>query len=96
MKQPCVYILTNFLRTVLYIGVTSDLIQRVWQHREGVCEGFTKQYQCKYLVYFEQYERMDEAIARERQLKGYRREKKDALINQMNPGWKDLYLEIVK
>lgn len=91
MKCPCVYIMTNFMRTVLYVGVTSDLVQRAWQHREGACEGFTKQYKCHFLVYYEQHETMESAITREKQIKKYRREKKEALIRNMNPEWEDLY-----
>ena len=96
MKSPCVYIMTNFMKTVVYTGVTSNLIQRVWQHREGICEGFTKQYKCYHLVWYEQHETREQAIFREKQIKGYRREKKDTLINQFNPDWQDMYDIIVQ
>ncbi len=94
-KAPAVYIIANFNRMVLYIGVTSNLIQRVYQHKEAMIEGFSKRYCCKYLLYYEQYERMEEAIYREKQMKSYRREKKDELINGMNPDWNDLYESII-
>ena len=75
----------------LYTGVTSNLPQRVHQHREGLVEGFTRQYRCKSLVHYEFFERMDEAIAREKQIKGGSRAKKLALIEAANPQWRDLY-----
>lgn len=75
----------------LYIGVTSDLIKRVYQHKHTEIDGFTKRYACKLLVYYEQYEEMIEAIAREKQLKGGSRKKKLKLIEYMNPKWFDLY-----
>jgi len=95
VKDPCVYILTNKIKTVLYTGVTSNLAQRTWQHREGVIDGFSKRYQCKYLIYYEQFEDMENAIMREKQIKAYRREKKEKLINAMNPDWLDLYESIL-
>ncbi|WP_159761304.1 GIY-YIG nuclease family protein [Sphingomonas sp. 8AM] len=78
----------------LYAGVTSNLAQRVWQHREGVVEGFTQQYGCKLLVWFEFADTMDAAIAREKQIKNGSRAKKMALIEAMNPQWHDLYEQI--
>ena len=78
----------------LYVGVTSDLPQRVWQHREGAVEGFTKRYGCKILVWFEMAETMEFAIAREKQIKGGSRAKKLALIEGMNPNWQDLFDDI--
>ena len=78
----------------LYTGVTSDLIKRVWHHREGLGDGFTKRYGCKLLVWFELADTMDVAIAREKQLKGGSRRKKLALIEAGNPTWNDLYDEI--
>jgi Predicted endonuclease containing a URI domain len=95
MKQPCVYIITNYQRTVLYTGVTSDMVKRVYQHIEGSIDGFSKRYCCKYLIYYEIIELMEQAILREKQIKAYRREKKEALINAMNPDWKDLYESIL-
>jgi putative endonuclease len=88
---PCVYILASQPYGTLYIGVTSNLIKRVWQHREGLVEGFTKQYGVKTLVYYEVMEEMYQAIVREKQLKKFGREKKIALIQKGNPLWEDLY-----
>jgi predicted GIY-YIG superfamily endonuclease len=75
----------------LYVGVTSDLARRAYEHRAGLVDGFTKRYDCKLLVWYEPCERMDEAIAREKQIKGGSRAKKVALITAMNPEWRDLY-----
>ena len=85
-----VYILTNKNRTVLYIGMTNSLSRRVYQHQSNESEGFAAAYQCRRLVYYEQYHDVPDAIARETQLKKWRREKKLALINPMNPQWNDL------
>jgi putative endonuclease len=90
-RAPCVYIMANDRNGTLYTGVTSNLPQRIHQHREGLGEGFTRRYRCKLLVFYETYERMDEAIAREKQIKGGSRAKKLALIEAMNPQWRDLY-----
>jgi len=79
----------------LYTGVTSNLVQRVWQHREGVADGFTKRYECKLLVWLELAETMHAAIAREKQIKGGSRAKKIALIEAQNPDWADLFDQIV-
>jgi predicted GIY-YIG superfamily endonuclease len=94
MKQPAIYIMANKRNGTLYTGVTSNLGQRVWQHREGVAEGFTKRYGCKLLVWYESAETMDAAISREKQIKGGSRAKKLALIEGMNPDWRDLFEEI--
>ncbi len=85
-----VYMMQSTSRHVLYIGVTSKLVQRVMQHKSGEIEGFTADYRCDRLVYYEVYDRVQRAIAREKQLKGWRREKKEWLIARMNPHWKDL------
>ena len=89
--QPAVYIMANRPNGTLYTGVTGDLIKRVYQHKEGIAVGFTKKYQCKQLVYYEQFEEMVEAIAREKQIKAGSRKKKIALIEGINPAWCDLY-----
>jgi predicted GIY-YIG superfamily endonuclease len=91
MKSPCVYIMANRRNGTLYVGVTSDLARRAFEHRTGANDGFTTRYRCKLLVWYEAYERMDEAIAREKQIKGGNRAKKLALIAAMNPDWTDLY-----
>ncbi|MBS3952973.1 MAG: GIY-YIG nuclease family protein [Methylomicrobium sp.] len=94
MKQPCVYILASQLNGTLYVGVTSDLVKRVYQHREGMVEGFTKRYGVKILVWFEIHEMMESAIRREKQLKNWSRIAKIELIEQQNPKWLDLWLTI--
>ena len=85
-----VYMVTNFTRTVLYIGVTSDLEGRLYEHRAGVCKGFTKHYHVDRLVFYELYGHILDAIAREKQLKGWTRAKKEALVATKNPCWDDL------
>ncbi len=89
--QPAVYILASQARGTLYVGVTSDLVKRIWQHQNNLVEGFTQKYGVHTLVYFEQHASMLEAIAREKQLKAGPRAKKLALIEAANPGWDDLY-----
>ena len=84
-----VYICSNVSRT-LYIGVTNDIARRVWEHREKKCDSFTRAYNITMLVHLEEFERADDAIAREKQLKGWRREKKVWLIERENPQWLDL------
>jgi putative endonuclease len=79
----------------LYIGVTNDLIRRVNEHKQDKIDGFTKEYTCHKLIYFEQTESVESALNREKQLKKWRREKKEKLISNSNPGWKDLYSKIV-
>ena len=93
--RPAIYIMTNKPNGTLYVGVTSNLPQRAWQHREGVVDGFSKQYGCKSLVWFEAADTMEAAIMREKQIKGGSRVKKLTLIEAMNPGWHDLYEQIM-
>ena len=85
-----VYILTTRNNTVLYTGVTNDLKRRVFEHKSGLNEGFTKKYHVHKLIYFEIFDFVDLAIAREKQIKGYSRDKKIKLIEAMNPEWKEL------
>ena len=94
MKAPCVYIMANRRNGTLYCGVTSDLGRRAYEHRMGAREGFSKRYGCTQLVWYEAHERMDEAIAREKQIKGGSRGKKLELIEAMNPDWRDLYVTL--
>jgi putative endonuclease len=94
MKQPCVYILASKNNGTLYIGVTSNLIKRVWEHKNSVVEGFTKKYHVNSLVWFEIHQAMDTAITREKQLKKWRRNWKIKLIEKDNPAWTDLYPSI--
>jgi len=93
-KEYFVYIITNIYNTVLYTGVTNDLMRRVWEHKEGSGSVFTSRYRITELVYYESYENINIAIAREKQIKGGSRQKKIDLINSLNPEWKDLYEEI--
>jgi putative endonuclease len=95
MKQPCVYLLASQRNGTLYVGVTSNLVQRVWQHKEGLAEGFTKKYGVKTLVWFELHETMESAIAREKAIKEWKRAWKLTLVEKTNPEWLDLYAEIV-
>jgi predicted GIY-YIG superfamily endonuclease len=95
VRQPAVYILASRRNGTLYIGVTSNLPQRIWQHRTGAVAGFTKRYGCKILVWYELHSTMLEAIAREKQLKGGSRKKKLALIEAANPAWHDLYEDLI-
>lgn len=89
--------LTNTHKNVLYIGVTSNLQARIWQHRNHFFpNSFSDKYNTEYLVYYESFASIEEAISREKQLKRWNRNKKDNLINRVNPEWKDLYDEIMK
>lgn len=93
MKQYCVYILTNKSGT-LYIGVTSNLRKRIWEHKNKVVESFTQKYKIDKLIYFEQTENVMSALEREKQLKKWSRIKKINLINKLNPNWEDLYNQL--
>ena len=95
MKQPCVYILASQRNGTLYVGVTSNLVQRVWQHKSDLVEGFTKEYGVHVLVWYETHETMESAITREKTLKGWQRKWKLDLIESANPAWRDLYGDIV-
>ena len=90
-RQYYVYILTNKNNTVLYTGVTNDLVRRVYEHREKLVAGFTKKYYIDKLVYYEIFENIEQAILREKQIKGGSRAKKIALVDSMNRPWEDLY-----
>ena len=95
MKQPSVYILASRRNGTLYIGVTSDLISRIWQHKNEEADGFTKEHAVHSLVYFELHDDMENAILREKQLKKWNRAWKIRLIEEQNPTWKDLYPSII-
>lgn len=95
MRQSYAYIMTNPSNTVLYIGVTNNLVKRVFEHKQKLIAGFTSKYNITKLVYFEVFEDITEAIKREKQLKGGSRAKKIALITERNPFCKDLYDEIL-
>jgi putative endonuclease len=94
-KRGYVYLLTNFDKTVLYAGVTSDLVKRVYEHKNKLVDGFTKKYSVDQLVYYEVFDDIEYAIAREKQIKGGSRKKKEEIINSMNPDWRDLYKDIL-
>lgn len=95
MKQPAVYILASKRNGTLYVGVTSDLTARVWQHRNDIVEGFTKKYGVHMLVYFELHDDMTSAIVREKRLKKWNRAWKLRLIEEKNPDWNDLFKSIL-
>ncbi|MCP3734001.1 GIY-YIG nuclease family protein [Sphingomonas sp. RP10(2022)] len=92
--QPAIYMMVSGRNGTIYVGVTSNLPRRAWEHREGIIDGFTKRYGCKLLVWFEAADTMEAAILREKQLKAGSRAKKIALIEAMNPLWHDLYKQI--
>jgi len=93
-KAFYVYILASGRNGTLYIGVTSQLAQRVWQHKQGLAEGFTKQYGLKTLVWYEQHDTAESAITREKQIKKWERKWKVGLIEAVNPYWNDLYDDV--
>ena len=94
MKPPAAYMMASRRNGTIYSGVTSDLVKRVWQHRTGVGDGFTKRYGCKILVWYELHSTMESAILREKQLKGGNRAKKLKLIEALNPEWRDMWDDI--
>jgi putative endonuclease len=93
-KQPCVYLLASQRNGTLYVGVTSDLLKRVWEHKNNVVEGFTKRYGVHSLVWYEPHDTMESAIMREKAIKEWKRAWKLDLIEKANPEWKDLYENI--
>jgi predicted GIY-YIG superfamily endonuclease len=95
MKQPYVYIVASRRNGTLYVGVTSDLPKRAYEHREGLVDGFTKKYGCRLLVWYELHETMLEAITREKQIKAGNRANKIALIEGLNPEWQDLFDRLI-
>ena len=90
-----VYILASKNNSTIYIGVTNDLVRRIYEHKNNVVKGFTQKYNVHKLVYFEQTENIESAIIREKQLKNYSRRRKEELINSVNPNWEDLYPSII-
>ena len=93
--RPCVYIMASGRNGTLYIGVTNDVVRRVWEHKNNVVDGFTKTYGVHRLVYHELHETMPDAILREKQMKRWNRAWKIALIESSNPEWRDVYPDIV-
>ncbi len=97
IRGGAVYILTNMSHSTLYVGVTSDLKKRIWEHKNFIHpESFTAKYKLTILVYYEGFHRIEEAIGGEKQIKAGTRKKKEELINIMNPEWKDLYPEVLE
>jgi len=94
-KQPAVYILASKRNGTLYIGVTSNLVKRIWEHRNNLLEGFTESYGVHNLVWYEPHESMESAIQREKRLKDWKRKWKMRLIESANPNWEDLYHTLV-
>ena len=92
--QPCVYLLASRRNGTLYVGVTSNLTQRVWQHKSNLVQGFTKRYEVHTLAWFEPHGSMESAIAREKAIKGWKRAWKIALIEKSNSEWRDLYEQV--
>ncbi len=95
MKQPCVYLLASKRNGTLYVGVTSNLLQRVWQHKNDMIDGFTKRYDIHDLVWYEMHGTMESAIMREKAIKEWKRAWKLELIEKDNPSWLDLYQSLV-
>ena len=93
--QPCVYILASHYSGTLYVGVTSDLVKRIWEHKNDIVEGFTKRYRVHTLVWYEVHETMESAIRREKAVKAWKRQWKVTLIENENPDWKDRYAELL-
>ncbi|HET7712168.1 MAG TPA: GIY-YIG nuclease family protein [Thermoanaerobaculia bacterium] len=93
MHEYWVYIVSNRWRNVLYVGMTNSLERRIWEHRKGSCEGFTRRYNVTDLLYFERYTSVQDAIAREKQIKAWSRRKKESLIEGLNPVWSDLAVD---
>ncbi|OUY06502.1 GIY-YIG nuclease [Acinetobacter populi] len=96
IKQPAIYIMASQRNGTLYIGVTSDLVKRIWEHKNSIIQGFTQKYHVHLLVYYELHSSMEEAILREGRLKKWKRNWKLHLIEENNPQWLDLYPEIIK
>ena len=94
-KSYCVYILSSKRNGTLYVGVTNNLVKRIWEHKNNVADGFTKKYAVRYLVYFEQHNNPESAITREKQIKKWNRLWKIRLIEEKNPEWSDLHEQIL-
>ena len=95
MKKPAIYIITNKPNGTLYIGVTSNLVKRIYEHKNKFVDGFSRKYNLDKLVFYEVIDEMEVAIKREKQLKNWHREWKIELIQKMNPEWNDLYESIL-
>ena len=96
MKTYYIYIMTNKHHNVLYIGVTNNLLRRVYEHKKNLIEGFTKKYNCHKLVWYQQTDDVTAAITQQKRMKKWKREYKENVIREMNPEWKDLYYDLVE
>ncbi len=96
MKQPAIYLMASKRNGTLYTGVTSNLVKRIYEHKNDLKPGFTSKYHCKLFVYYEIFDNMQMAIQREKQIKKFYRDTKLELIEKINPEWKDLYSEILR
>jgi len=94
-RQPCVYLLTSKRNGTLYTGVTSDLLKRIWEHKNNQVEGFTSKYRVHTLVWYEMHDTMESAIQREKAIKNWKRVWKIRTIESVNPTWRDLYPELI-
>ena len=94
-KQPCVYLLASKRNGAIYTGVTSNLLKRIWEHKSNVVKGFTSKYGVHTLVWYEIHETMESAIQREKTIKNWKRVWKMKIIEEMNPGWRDLYSDLL-
>ncbi|MFW2373181.1 MAG: GIY-YIG nuclease family protein [Gammaproteobacteria bacterium] len=94
-RQPCVYLLASKTNGTLYTGVTSNLLKRVWEHKNNVVEGFTKKYGVHSLVWYEMHDSMESAIQKEKTIKNWKRDWKIKVIVEMNPQWRDLYPDLL-
>jgi len=95
VKKPCLYLLASSKNGTLYVGVTSDIIKRIWEHKSDLVEGFTKKYGVHTLVWYEIHENMESAISREKTIKDWKRQWKLELIEKENPQWNDLYNSVI-
>jgi putative endonuclease len=94
-KQPCVYLLASKRNGTLYTGVTSNLIKRIWEHKNNLVEGFTRKYSVHTLVWYEIHDTMESAIQREKAIKNWKRAWKMKMIEELNPRWRDIYPDLV-
>jgi len=95
MKNPCIHLMASRRNGTLYVGVTSDLVKRVWQHKVDMVDGFTKRYGVHTLVWYEAHDSMESAIRREKPIKEWKRKWKLELVEKDNPEWKDLYEDLL-
>jgi len=95
MKTYCVYMMANKYNNVLYLGITNNLIRRVYEHKNNLVDGFTKKYDCHKLVWYQQTNDIESAITQEKRMKKWKREYKENVIKELNPAWRDLYKDLL-